>query len=322
VYAKECLFWQDDFSVLPDLVVGDITIITDDVFKPSAKKEQSLFHSTTNKLHITTGKDVIEGQLLFKKGDLFQLDKLEESERLLRKNRYIKDARITPTQLCNNAVTIQVQTQDHWTLTPGFSLGSSGGESRSGLSLQEHNLFGLGKSLSLKYNRNSERNSTLLAYKDPQLFGSRKQLFASIQDNSDGKGYALDLNLPFYAIDSQSSWGIKTSSLKQKNSFYHQGNVIKKIGTKNINHAAFYGWTNNKSNMRFKVGWTYNKHSYFPTQTDNHSTASVIESYPWFEFEQYKQRYIKKTNFKSMDKTEDIAIGHNLTANIGLLSRI
>ncbi len=321
VSAKECFLWKNEFSVLPSLVIGNIIIITDDVFKPSKIKEQSLFHRTTNKLHITTGKAVLRKQLLFKEGDVFQQDKLAESERLLRKNRYIKDARITPIQLCNKAVTIQVQTQDHWTLTPGFSLGSSGGESRSGLSLQEHNLFGLGKSLALKYNRDSERNSTLLAYKDPQLFGSRKQLSASIQDNSDGKGYALDLSLPFYSTDSQFSWGIKTLSIKQENSFYQQGKIIKKTGIENTHHAVFYGWKTKKPNQRFKVGWSYNKQSYFATPSDQYNAADVTESYPWFELEQYKQRYIKKTNFKTMDRTEDIAIGHSLTTNIGLLSK-
>jgi len=318
--AKECLAWQDNFAHQKNLVVGDITIIAGDIFTLSSDKEHNFLHRAANKLHITSKAPIIRQQLLFAPKEHFSLDKLQESERLLRKNRYIKDAQIRPTQLCGQAVDILVNTQDNWTLTPGLSLGSSGGKSRSGISLQEHNLFGLGKSIALKYKKNSERNSTLLAYKDSHLFGSRKQLSASLQDNSDGKGYKLDLNQPFYAIDSQYSWGVKTSSIKQQRSFYHQGDVIRKTGEKKAAHSAFYGWKNDSPNTRFKVGWTYNKNSYFKTETDPHNAPSITESYPWFEVENYTQRYIKKTNFRSMDKTEDIELGQRLSVKFGLLS--
>ncbi len=321
IEAKECLSWDNSFATSSNLLIGDIDIIADDIFKISAKKEHKFFHRAANKLHITTQAKVIQQQLLFKQGDAFTQDILAESERLLRKNRYIKEAHITPVERCGKRVNIRVKTQDNWTLTPGLSFGSSGGKSRSGISLQEHNLFGLGKSIALKYKKNSERNSTLLAYKDEQLFGSRKQLAITLKDNSDGKGFKLNLNQPFYATDSQYAWGLETSSIKQENSFYHQGDIIKKIGEKQQAHSAFYGWVSDTAQQRFKVGWTYNKYSYFPTESSNKLAPSSTESYPWFEVERYHERYIKKTNFKTMDTTEDVAIGQRLNLNIGLLSK-
>lgn len=323
VSVAECLPWQNDFEQRPDLNIGLITIQVNDVFKLENKKEQTWFHSTLNYLHINTQDNVIRQQLLFQTGDLFRPKTLIESERLLRDNPYLKEALITATALCDHLVQINVAVQDSWTLIPSASIGSAGGKSESGLSLQEHNLFGLGKGISLKYNKDSERASTLLAYKDTQLFGSRKQLLLSFQDNTDGKGYEFDLSLPFYASETEIAWGVNSVALKQENSVYTAGEVIKKIGQEGRSHTAFYGWGNQTEGQRFKVGWSYHKKQYLSLAERENSPllSSLTESYPWFQLENYNDNFITKTNFRTMGRTEDISLGRRLSVNIGLLAQ-
>lgn len=333
--ADQCIPWNPDLAKQKSpgnqLKIGRIIIETNDVFDLSNPKESRFFHHWANKLHITTKTPVVARQLLFKEGDPFLLRKLQESERLLRANRYIKDASVTPVELCGDKATIKVKTRDKWTLTPGASFGRSGGKNKSGVEIEEHNLFGLGKSLSLSYSNNSERNSTLLAYTDPQLLGSRKRFFASIQDNSDGKGHEFGLDLPFYELDSRRAWGVHSASIQQENSFYDKGDVVEKIKEDQDTHSLFYGWsTGHKENhvSRFKVGWQYKQRSYQDAnslQLGSSSRFSLplsnVESYPWFEYEYTEEKFTEKTNFKTMGQIEDVSLGDNFTARIGLLNK-
>ena len=230
-YAGDCIAFdpqQSEASSNPvnHLHIGSISINTDEVFDPSKPGQHTFLHRWANKIHIETKDSTVKQQLLFKEGDAFSWQRIHESERLLRANRYIKDATIVPFERCGNSINIKVSTNYKWTLTPGISFGRSGGNNRSGVELQEHNLLGYGKSLSLSYKQETERNSSLLEYLDPQVFGSRKRLFMSLQDNSDGNGYELDFGLPFYALDTRRAWGINSSSFTQDNSVYENGATI------------------------------------------------------------------------------------------------
>lgn len=324
VEAQACTPWKDSFESHQGLTVGSINVKNGNIFDLSKKKESTIIHEWANRLHIKTKESVIARQLLFKQADKFSLSKLNESERLIRANRYIKDTSITPIELCGNKVNINVFVKDKWTLTPGVSFGHSGGKSKSGIEIEEHNLFGLGKNLSLSYNKNSERNSTLLAYTDPQLFGSRKRLYMRLQDNSDGKVYELDLSLPFYAFDSKRSWGVKTTNIKQKSVLYGKGIASKKIKHEQNSHAVFWGWSNGRIDnyvARFKVGWNYKKETFDSGTASSLHSLSNIESYPWFQYEATHDKFIKKTNFRTMGQIEDVSLGKNLSIGVGLLNK-
>ncbi len=144
---------------------------------------------------------------------------------MIRSNPFIQDVEITPYELCGNRVNIRVDTTDNWTLAPGVSYSRSGGNSKSGIEIQEQNILGSGKGLVLGFKSQEERDETVLAYTDPQFLGSRQKLYASVQNNSDGKGHQIDLSLPFFELDSRKSWGIVTSNISEENSIYDSGDV-------------------------------------------------------------------------------------------------
>lgn len=325
VLASECVPWKEEYGLRAHLVVGEIYIDTDDIFNLNDTKESLTIHRITNRLHVTTKGSVISQQLLFANGDTFNLSKLEETERHLRANSYIKNASVKPTKLCGNHVTIQIHTSDVWTLTPGVSFGRSGGKSKSGFEVQEHNLLGLGKNLSLSYKHDTERNSTLLTYSDHLLFGTRKSMDITLQNNSDGKGFEFNLGLPFYQFDSYRAWGINTSSINQKASLYDNGRVVDKVAEEKDAYSLFYGWSKGKledHTSRFKVGWLYRSNQYksVSDQTFGSTTSqSLVESYPWFEYEYRQDKFITKSNFRTMDQIEDVSLGLNLSAGLGLL---
>jgi outer membrane protein assembly factor BamA len=323
--AGECSRWSSDFSKRTGLRVGHIKIKANNIFDLSDKKESKLIHRATNKLHMKTRNRVIRNQLLFQRGDKFQVRKLAETARILRSQRYLKSAQVIPVELCGNEVNISVETSDNWTLTPGLTFGRSGGNNKSGIDLQEHNLLGFGKSLSLSYKQGVERNSQLLSYQDSQLFGTRKKLSLSLQNNTDGKGYAFDLSKPFYEFESKEAWGLSTSKLEQQTSIYEAGEVINKITEEKTLNSLFYGWSKDgkkDSVTRFSVGWTFDKTNYLrSSQTQLPNKTDLVESYPWIEFKQLEENYITKTNFKTMGKIEDVLIGKTLSVGAGVLRK-
>ncbi|WP_299878065.1 hypothetical protein [uncultured Cocleimonas sp.] len=325
--AESCQPWKDSFKDNGNLVVGDITVNAEDVFDLNNPRESKTIHRVANKLHVSTKPKVIRRQLLFKQGDKFLPRKLSESERLIRSNRYIQDVDVTPYELCGNRVKILVNTTDKWTLSPGVSFSQSGGNSKSGFEIQEHNLLGSGKGLVLGYKSDEERDETFISYTNSLFLGTRQKLYTSIQDNSDGKGHEVDLSLPFFELDSRKAWGLNTSSINEKTSLYDKGDVSSKIAVKKSEQSAFWGWSNGLENdnltnddseknkvTRYKVGWKYKESEY-------KDLYSLTESYPWFRYEHDSERYTTRTNFKSMGEVEDITLGTNYTLGVGLLRK-
>ena len=316
VYSQSCAPWIGEFYQRPNLIIGTIEVNTGDIFELSNPKESRKIHQVANKLHVKTKPRVIRRQLLFKQGDTFKQRVLEESARLIRANRFIKDVEITPFEVCRNSVNIKVKTNDRWTLAPGLSFGQSGGKNKSGIEFQENNLFGLGKSLSINYKNNIERHETVLSYSDEQLLGSRLHLFAAGISNSDGNGYQLDLSLPYYSLDNKRTWGTKNASIQQENSIYSNGDVIDKVTVDDKLHSIFRGWSKglkNGSVRRLKVGWNY-------SETQYGQQKPITQSYPWFEYEYIKEQFTTRTNFKSMGEVEDIPLGLQYSFEVGLLN--
>ena len=91
------------------------------VFETGKPDEDKALFRLANFLHINTRASTIRDQLLFTSGDVYSRRLLDESERLLRENRYFYDARIDPVRYCNGIVDVTVRTRDVWTLNVGAS---------------------------------------------------------------------------------------------------------------------------------------------------------------------------------------------------------
>src|ERR1700704_5794919 len=86
------------FAELQDAgaVVGEIRVDTRNIFDLDDPKENNVFFRLANKLHIRTRRGVIQRMLLFKSGQPVSVSLIEETERLLRANRYLYDVSIVP----------------------------------------------------------------------------------------------------------------------------------------------------------------------------------------------------------------------------------
>lgn len=317
-----CRAWQPADAQAKDLRFGYIQIEAGNVFNPDLPEESHWYHHLTNQLHLKTQDKVIAKTLLFKTGDPFDFSLLAESERLLRARKHLKDAQISIQQICGQQVNLRVITTDNWTLAPALSFGRSGGNNSKSISLEEHNFLGLGKELSLGFKQDEQRNQTKLTYNDPQVLGTRYHLLLGLQNNSDGKGHQFSIGFPFYKLAEQRAWGLESIALRQEVSNYVDGEVTRKIGVDTQQDSIFYGWSNNKTprlTERYRFGWQQERRRYFPTESTPEIQPESKQAYPWVSYELLEDHYTKRENFKTMGRTEDIALGHQFLIEAGFL---
>ncbi|HEX2643451.1 MAG TPA: hypothetical protein VHU81_10685, partial [Thermoanaerobaculia bacterium] len=205
--------------------IGEIRIVTQSIFDTSKPDENKRLFRLADRLHRTTRPQVIERQLLFRTGEPFSQTALDESERILRANRYLYEAEIRPVRYEDGRVDLEVVTRDVWTLRAGASVNRAGGVNTFDFSLQDSNFFGTGKDLTIWRNSGIDRDSTLFRYRDPALFGSRVQMEASVADYSDGGSKRLEVERPFYSLNARWAAGFKSFFYNRVDSLYDRGHI-------------------------------------------------------------------------------------------------
>jgi outer membrane protein assembly factor BamA len=319
--------------------IGTIRIRNEDVFDESDPKEARKVFHLINRLHRTTRPAVIERQLLFKPGDLFSPRLLEESERLLRGNRYLYDAKIRPVEYADGRVDLEVDTRDVWTLNLGVGLGRSGGVNSSRFEIQDTNLLGLGKSLTLERASDVDRSTTLLRYDDPALLGSHVKLGLSFGDSSDGSERRIDLGHPFYSLDSRWAAGFTASSDDQVDSLYSLGHITDRFHHQQdlyeVRGGLSHGLVNGRA-QRWTAGFTYRRDRFAPfagldgldglAGTTAPSGSAVPPdrtlAYPWIGFESVEDQYSEVRNVNNISRTEDLYLGTHYSLRLGWSSSL
>lgn len=319
------------------IVIGAIFVINGDVFDTSLPEEDRGLFRLANKLHIETRPDTIRSQLLFKEGDRFSTALLRESERILRANSYLFDARIVPVAYRAGAVDVEVRTRDVWTLKPGINFGREGGENESGFEFEESNLLGLGKEIELSYSKDVDRNSSLIRYKDPHLLGGWNRLEVAYSSNSDGKLREFSLDRPFFSLHTPWSAGASLADWQRIDSRYNLGEVVDKFGHDEQDVEVFGGWLvplahdNSLGSLstspwvrRISLGAVYQRDRFdaIPGVTNAATLPQDRELvYPFVEVELLEDAFEERRNQDQIERTEDFYAGASLQMRIGYAAR-
>ena len=163
-----------------------INIKVDNVFDLTNPEENKRLYRWANRVHVRTRPGVIESVLLFRTGDVFEGRLLDESARALRSRGFLADATIEPSHYdaATNTVEIDVRVRDAWNLAPDLRFSRSGGKNEFGVGMSDGNLLGTGKSLTVSYKSNVDRDETYVGYGDPNVFNTRVRLNAIIANAS------------------------------------------------------------------------------------------------------------------------------------------
>jgi hypothetical protein len=203
--------------------IGKIEVEIGDVFDLTKPEENNWVGHTANHLHITTHEAVIRKVLLFAEGDRVRERRIYETERLLRALPFVKEVHIDPVVQPDGIIVARVRVRDAWTTQVSAGFSSVGGQKSMNLGVDEKNFLGMGKSVAWDYSKDHERSTWGLLYGDPQLFGSRWTLQAHDQYTSDGFVRSIQLQRPFYALDTSWSAGMALSQSHASLYLYDQG---------------------------------------------------------------------------------------------------
>jgi hypothetical protein len=305
--------------------IGRVNIIIDNVFDPSNPAEDKRLYRWANRVHIKTRRSVVENILLFEAGEPFDPRLLEESARLLRATDFVAEAAVTPGRFDreSNSVDVDVHIRDAWTLQPDVKLGRKGGETEYGFGMTEENLAGTGKSLSVVYSSNVDRDETRFAYSDPNVAGTRTRLNFVFADTSDGDRKALSAGRPFFSLDSR--WSVGGSALDDEriDSMYDLGEIVDQFRhyrrAFSLQGGLSTGLVEGRA-RRWLAGFDTIDDRFEPAP-DASPPLLLPENrelaYPWIGLQIVADDFREMTELNQMGRTEDIRLGLDLLARLG-----
>lgn len=306
--------------------IGEVRLDTRDVFETDKPGENKSLFRLVNFLHVNTRPSTIRDQLLFQTGDVYSRRLLDESERLLRKNRYFIDARIFPTSYCNGVVDLTVRTRDVWTLNVGASGSRSGGANKSSIELEELNLLGFGSKLSVDLLNDVDRNSLVFEYTDPHVGRNQMAMSLKLADSSDGGTRSLLLDKPFFALDTHWAAGFEVLDDERVETLYELGEPQAAF-----QHSQSFGRIYGGLSKGLESGWVsrwtaglaYDTHSFLPGDAELPPIdlpADRTLAYPFIGYELREDRFSTTRNQKQMGRTEDVYLGTHFAAELGYAS--
>jgi hypothetical protein len=307
--------------------IGNVVIDNRNIFDPTNPAEDRWLYRMANALHIRTRPQVIQSQLLFEEGDIYAERTIEESERMLRNNRYIGEANIEAVNYEDGVVDLNVKTTDVWSLNADVSFGRQGGENSGGIGIEEYNLFGTGTYVAAKYKSNVDRDYKILDFAKQQLFGSRYDIAAGYSSNSDGFERRLNLGKPFYSLDSRSSLGTSLLAGVQTDTLYDLGEKAAQYVHDHNYYDISAGWSNG-----LRQGWTrritsgvvYDANQYEHVTDDTLPVSILPEDrryvFPFIGFELVEDQFETVMNFDQIQRKEDLHIGARVSARLGYSS--
>jgi outer membrane protein assembly factor BamA len=306
-------------------VIGDIDIDIRNIFDEGDAREANGLFRLANHLHIRTKRATIKAQLLFVSGDRYLARKLAETERALRLQTYIYDARVVPVRYAGGKVDIKVITKDVWTLSPGLSFGRAGGTNSTNFDLQDSNFLGWGKTLEVSHGSTVDRTSDTMEWSDPNVLGSRWTSDLIYADSSDGMQRTLKVARPFYSLDAPWSAKITAVRFDRTISRYNLGDIVDQFNDNETSYelsggvsgGLIDGWT-----KRLTFGMRYDRSIFLPTPVTSLPARQLPPdrtlSYPFVGFDFLQDKYKKVGDENQIGRTEDLYFGTEVTGEVGL----
>jgi hypothetical protein len=327
-------------AIPPGSVIGEVRVAAKDLFDTGNPEENRKLFRLANRLHRTTRTQVIESQLLFRPGDVFSPELIAESARILRTNDYLYDVDIHPVLREDGRVDVEVTTRDVWTLEGGASFGRAGGRNSSSFSLTDTNFLGTGKEVTLARIGTIDRTSDLARYTDPNLLGSRVRLLVSDAKNSDGGRQRLEIERPFFSLDSRWAAGLISFRDDRLESLYSLGKVETAFRHLTDSAEAYAGFSPGLIDgvtHRWQAGLTFSRDDFSLSDQRTFLVKGLGKgpitgpvtlplppdrtlAYPFVRFESVQDRYVVEKDLDRIQRSEDLNLGRQYSLLVGLSS--
>ncbi|NJD61683.1 MAG: hypothetical protein FIA93_03085 [Deltaproteobacteria bacterium] len=317
---------SDEELAARSAVIGEVIIRNENIFDIADPRENNRLFRMANKIHAKTRPWLIRKQLLFRTGDAYDRRVLDESERILRSNRYFYDARIRPIAFRDGRVDVEVLTRDVWTLNPGVSFGRKGGVITTSIDFEEMNLLGTGVGISYSHASTPDRNSDSLLLDSTHLAGTWLRTELLVAENSDGRKRSALIEQPFYALNTRWAGGATFVDDERVDTLFGRAGVADRFQTHAKKRIAWGGWSGGLKGRwvkRFTIGFTKDESRFSPAPGEVLSDPvppDRVLAYPWVGFELVEDAFEKAKNRDQIERTEDFYLGTLFRASLGYSS--
>lgn len=186
--------------------ISNIVVITQPPFNERLPRDLEWVRRAVRTMHATTRDDVVRRFLLLKVGEPCNQIQRAESERILRAQPFLVDARIRAYDDENGGVLLEVETRDDFSLVFEPMLRTEAPVFR-GLRLGEMNLAGNATQTVFEWREGLAYNDVLgVSYTDYQFAGGRNELRAVGRRNPFGQRMELEVVRPYYTDLQRFAW--------------------------------------------------------------------------------------------------------------------
>jgi hypothetical protein len=303
--------------------IAEVRVETRDIFNLDDPDESGTFYRTINQLHPVTRPQVIRRMLLFKSGEKVSVQKIEETERILRGTRNINDVEIRPAARADGKVDIEVITRDSWSLDLTGSYSRSGGNNKSSYGIKEGNLLGTGLSIGFARTSDIDRHGSAFQASYDQAFDGWTRIAVDRGRFNDGSRTSVVVDRPFYALDTRRAARASWSDDDQVDAIYNAGELASEYRHRKKNFDVAAGWSPGLVN-----GWTrrYSFGAYGSDDTYAQEPGHVptvplpvdhVVRAPYFRFELVQDEFVKVSNYNNIARPEFFGLGLHLQAQVG-----
>ena len=307
-----------DESELDGLPIVRIVCDRYNIFDTSDPKTSKWPYRAANAVHIRSRERFIRSMLLFSEGDAYSAADAAESARLLRGLGIMNPVEITAHEV-EGGVEVTVETHDQWSLQVGADAGLSGNRGSFGVQIQEENLAGWGKELSLGFDSDVERDTWIYGYIDPNVFGTRWTTELVYQNRTDGNLKRIRVERPFFSLDTTQGWGAWLESEELTEHLYSANESVVQGRRESEFLRGWYGihlGRPNRITRRLTVGWEVQQVEY-----DDWRWIETDEPYPAPQpldisgirvgYEQITDNYEVLQGLRAWFSQEDVGLGPN-----------
>ena len=186
--------------------ITDIVVITQPPYTARLPGDLDILRTATRKLHANTRDKIIRQYLLLNVGDKCDELRRAESERIMRGQTFLVDARIVAYSDPRGGVRLEVETRDEFSLIlePKITFGAP---VLRGLRVGERNLAGDAIHVSAEWRDGRAYRSGLGArFEDYQFLGGRNVLRSFGMRNPQGHEYGLEMLRPYLTDLQRVAW--------------------------------------------------------------------------------------------------------------------
>ena len=311
----------------PGCTIGSITIETHNVFDTRVPTEDKRLFKMANGIHLNTREAVIRRELLFSVGDPYDPALVQETERNLRRLPFIRHADCVAAFDSRGTVDVIVRTYDAWALEVVANVKKAGGYINWKGGLADHNLLGIGKTLSGVYGRGDTTSSVAFEWKDPYFLGRKLDYSMLAVVGPESWSYSVGLNRPFYASIVRSAVGFSGNYSQNTVAVFSGGTVVGTVRKRSQQLAIDYGialGTSTYRNRHLTVGLLHHRVDFTAVSgtspgpiPDDEKLAFLKLGAEWEVLDFIKERHIQK-----FSHVEDINLGFGVFPSLSWAPRL